>query len=140
MIERPEEPVYIPTDDEVLAVGRWESFHARSKRLFSGSLADPKDSHAYRYASPEGEFRYTAGWARTALGKAERSLERAITDSGLNATEWDRDWRNLLGGNLPPAPQLDTSEAICKNGHIMEDKKTYLKCSCCNQLDWKKQL
>jgi hypothetical protein len=140
MIERQGEPIYIPTNDEVLAVGRWESFHMRTKSVFNGSLSDPKDNHTYVYNGGEGDFRFTAGWARATLGRAERALERSLTDSGINSTEWDKDWNNLLEGKLPQAPQIDTSEAVCRQGHVMENKTHYLKCGCCNQIDWKKPL
>lgn len=140
MMERQDKHIYRSTADEALALGRWESFHIRAKNVFNGSLSDPRDNHTYVYRSSEGEFRYTAGWARAALGRVERALERSLTDSGLNSTEWDKDFKSLLEGNLPPAPQIDTSEAVCRKGHPMENKKHYLKCSCCNQIDWKKSL
>lgn len=140
MIDR--ESIYIPTDDEVLAVDRWERLNIR-KKFFDTPLANAKDAATYVfYPETPGlpDFRFTSGYIRATFDRVERSMQAAIRDSGLDRTQWNQDWYNLMQGDVAPAPQLDASEYVCKEGHMMMDRKLYFACPCCSQVTWKKEL
>lgn len=140
-----EEKVYIPSDEEILAVDRFERLHIRMK--LTHSLAEKRDSATWSFTpmrlegeSVPGIFNYTSGWARAAFERADRSIKASIRDSGLDDNEWRNDYLALLEGRLPPPPDLRET-GICSNGHqTIKRENLYWVCPSCKEITWTKEL
>lgn len=115
MIERRD--IIVPTPEQTLAAQRWENLHVRMKRDFDRSLSSP-DHTTWTFYGDFNKLTYSSAWARRTFERAEKSLSRAITDSGLDDVEWKEDWKDLVEGKASPPPTVN-GQGICRDGHTM---------------------
>lgn len=135
-----QERIHIPSDDEVLAVERHEVLGARIK-YFSEILNSPDHKTWTYYPKTPGvpSFSFPAKYAKDLFAKVEYTIDRSLTDSGVNDGEWTVGWGKMIR-NETPIPSF-TEEGTCMDGHrMLRRSSAYWLCPLDGQITWEKEL
>lgn len=99
---------------------------------------DTNPSHTYWNEHQDGnKVFFEKQIALNLLQNADRSLDRAMRDAGMENEEWKEDWQELMTKEYPPDPKVEGSSFCPEHGlmkPVFREKKAgvlYWKCANC---------